>query len=84
MSEGPPRPEASPVESGVDGFVAILEKGEWSAAAEKALADLIEKYPDGLYMLYLNYRRSGLVDEPDFPDHERKMYEQLERAFVDV
>ncbi len=79
MSEGPPKPESAPTESGVDAFQDLVAKGEWSDETEATLDSLIESHEEDFYMLYLNYKESGLVDT--LPDHERQMYEWLAKQF---
>ncbi|MBU6321530.1 MAG: hypothetical protein KGI78_04580 [Patescibacteria group bacterium] len=79
MHEGPPKPEAAPEEPGVDLFEGLVAKGEWGEETERALDELLEKHEEDLYMLYLNYRESGLAD--DLSPHERRMYEWLAEVF---
>jgi hypothetical protein len=73
--------ETAPAESGVDAFEALVSRGVWNAETEAALDALFEKHEEDLYMLFLNYQESGVVDE--LPDHERRMYEWLEQKFGD-
>lgn len=78
MTEGTPKPESAPT-SGFSIFEALVEKGEWTAETEAALARLLEAHEEDLYQLFLNYRESGLIAE--LPAHERRMYEWLDREF---
>jgi hypothetical protein len=73
------QPESATATSGVEAYEALVTKGEWTAETEATLDSLIEKHEEDLYMLFLNYRESGLVDE--LPDHERRMYEWLVEKF---
>ncbi len=79
MSEGPSKRETAPSLSGFEAYEALVTKGEWTAETEVALDSLIEKHEEDLYMLFLNYRESGLVDE--LPEHERRMYDRLAAQF---
>lgn len=71
--------EFAPISSGIEAYEALITKGEWTPETEAALNSLIEKHEADLYMLFLNYRESGLVDE--LPEHERRMYEWLAAQF---
>ena len=48
---------------------------------EEKLRALLESNEADLYMIYLNYKESGLVDE--LPEHERSAYEWLKNKFED-
>lgn len=72
--------ESSDVSPGFDEYSALVGRGEYTAETEASLRTLLEKYEEDLYMLYLNYKESGLVDE--LPGHERRMYEWLAKEFA--
>jgi hypothetical protein len=81
MSERPPKFESGPHAPGIDAFEKLVNEGQWNTEVEKALEELLEKYEIDLYMLYLNYVESGIVEE--LPEHERQMFERLEVEFKD-
>ena len=79
MREELPKPESTPPISGIDAFETLVNKGEWNPKVQAELDALLESHAEDLYMLYLNYKESGLVDS--LPDHERQMYDRLAERF---
>jgi hypothetical protein len=78
--EKPSNRESLP-ENGVDQFEKLVNAGTWDEETIMALEGIFETYPDDLYMLYLNYTESGLVEEGELPEHELRMYEWLKEKF---
>jgi hypothetical protein len=76
-----PRPESAPTIDPYEAFEMFAAGGEWSPAAERKFSALLESHEADVYMLYLNYKESGLVDE--LPEHERSLYEWLAKKFED-
>ena len=79
MSEKIPRPESAPEGDPYDAFDALIKEDEWSQRTEEKLRALLESHEEDLYMIYLNYQESGLVDE--LPEHERRLYDWLKKEF---
>ena len=81
MSEKMSRSESAPKADPYEVFEAFSKEGEWSPAMEEKLRALLESNESDVYMIYLNYKESGLVDE--LPEHERSAYEWLKNKFED-
>jgi len=79
MSEKIPSPESAPEVDPYQAFEELIVQIEWSSATEEKLRALLESHEDDLYMIYLNYTESGLVDE--LPEQERRLYEWLRNEF---
>jgi len=60
-------------------FEALIKKAEWSGETEEQLQELLESHETDLYMMYLTYNESGLVDE--LSEYERRVYQWLDTRF---
>ncbi len=81
MSEKMPRPESAPKMDPYEIFETFAKEGKWSPETEEKFAMLLESNESDVYMIYLTYKESGLVDE--LPEHERSAYEWLKNKFED-
>ena len=79
---GPPKappqesaPEVDPYQT----FEALVQQGVWSPETEEKLNPLLESHESDMYMIYLNYQESGLVDE--LSEYEHRLYDWLKNQF---
>lgn len=82
MSERMPNHESAPKIDPYDFVEKFAEDGEWSSETEDQFSKLFESHEVDLYMIYLNYKESGLVDE--LPEHESSLYKWLDDKFKDI
>jgi hypothetical protein len=79
MTEKPPRPESAPEADPYQEFEMLIAEQQWTPEVEERLRTLIELHEEDMYMMYLNYTESGLVEE--LSAHERRLYEWLKAEF---
>ncbi len=82
MSEKPPPPESAPKLDPYQAFEMLVEENRWSPETEEKLRIILESNEIDLYMIYLNYKESGLVDE--LSEYERRLYDWLKSKFEEV
>ncbi|MHB8661014.1 MAG: hypothetical protein ACYC75_03760 [Minisyncoccota bacterium] len=78
-AERPPRPESTPEADPYQAFEALTKEQQWSPETEAKLRTLLESHEVDLYMIYLNYKESGLVDK--LSEYEHRLYEWLKNKF---
>ncbi len=79
MSEKRPRPESALAADPYKEFELLTQQKGWSPEIEERLRILAELHETDLYMIYLNYTESGLVDE--LSEYESKLYNWLKDKF---
>ncbi|MEK7505704.1 MAG: hypothetical protein AAB597_02310 [Patescibacteria group bacterium] len=82
MSEKTPPPESAPEPDPYQAFEALVGENKWSLETEEKLRTLLESNESDMYMIYLTYKESGLVDE--LSKYERRLYDWLKSKFEEV
>ncbi len=82
MSEEQPNSESEPECDPYGTFENLVGLEQWLPDTKEKLRELLETHEVDMYMIYLNYTESELVDE--LPEHERQIYEYLKNVFEGI